>query len=450
MIRPKLRLLSTGALIIAAGACSDASDSPASTPTPGPGAETPAGEPPSDPAPENMEAASNGASGGAGESTTADLPLQPNAVTTFDADNPFFQYSGRVSFADPKRPEFSAPGVYITARFRGSAVAVLLDDQFKWGNNRSFFDVTIDGEPQPKLAPEMGITRYLVAEGLPPGEHDIVIAKRTEASIGRAAFLGLEIEGELLEPPPKPDLRIEFIGDSITAGAGVEAADGSADCSAPALPGADGGWGQPINNANATYAAVAARDLGAEYHLTAVSGIGLVRNYSSSFDARPMPEIYDLTFPEMIEGNTWDMTVWDPSRFVPDVVVVTLGTNDFSPGDNPPASPRPNMAIADYVAAYEAFLTMLRADYPDADIYALSSPMLGNGWPQATDTFADDLRAAVAQVASDLNTAGDARVHAFVMTQLTPGLGCGTHPNAAQHEMLGLQLAAELRATLGL
>jgi hypothetical protein len=37
-------------------------------------------------------------------------------------------------------------------------VTVLLEDQFKWGNNRSFFDVTIDGEPRPKLAPEMGVT----------------------------------------------------------------------------------------------------------------------------------------------------------------------------------------------------------------------------------------------------------------------------------------------------
>jgi lysophospholipase L1-like esterase len=385
-----------------------------------------------------------------GSAPEDDSPLAPNAVVSFEADNPFIQYSGRVSFADPKRPEFSAPGVYITARFRGSAVAVLLEDQFKWGNNRSFFDVTIDGEPQPKLAPEMGVTRYRVAENLPAGEHDIVIAKRTEASIGRTAFLGLEIEGELLEAPPKPDLRIEFIGDSITAGAGVEAADGSPDCSAPAIPGADGGWGQPIHNANATYAAVAARDLGAEYHLTAVSGIGLVRNYSSSFDARPMPDVYDLTFPEMIEGNTWDMTVWDTSRFVPDVVVVTLGTNDFSPGDNPPTSPRSNMVVADYVTAYEAFLQTLRTDYPNAEIFALSSPMLGDGWPNPTDTFASDLRASVLQVAADLNAAGDTRVHAFVTSQLSPGLGCGTHPNTAQHQMLGLELAAELRETLGL
>jgi low affinity Fe/Cu permease len=57
---------------------------------------------------------------------------------------------------------------------------------------------------------------------------------------------------------------------------------------------------------------------------------------------------------------------------------------------------------------------------------------------------ADDLRGAVEQVAADLNATGDARVHAFVATQLSPGLGCGTHPNVAQHQMLGLELPAEL------
>jgi hypothetical protein len=76
--------------------------------------------------------------------------------------------------------------------------------------------------------------------------------------------------------------------------------------------------------------------------------------------------------------------------------------------------------------------------------------MLGNGWPKPTDTFANDLRAAVAQVAAELNAAGDAKVHSFVTSQVQPGLGCGTHPSVAQHQTLGLELAAELKRTLGL
>ena len=105
MIRPQLSTLSRCALIAAAGACSATSDMP----TPTPAEAMPVSEAPMGSAPED------------------DSPLAPNAVVSFEADNPFIQYSGRVSFADPKRPEFSAPGVYITARFRGSAVAVLLE-----------------------------------------------------------------------------------------------------------------------------------------------------------------------------------------------------------------------------------------------------------------------------------------------------------------------------------
>ena len=117
---------------------------------------------------------------------------------------------------------------------------------------------------------------------------------------------------------------------------------------------------------------------------------------------------------------------------------------------NPPEDPRPNLQVAEYVDAYVAFLEKVRGYYPEAEVFALSSPMLGNGWPQATDTFADDLRAAVTDVAARFNGAGDARVHAFFTTQLQPGLGCGTHPNVEQHAMLGQELAAELRSSLGL
>lgn len=122
--------------------------------------------------------------------------------------------------------------------------------------------------------------------------------------------------------------------------------------------------------------------------------------------------------PQTIAGNPWDMLARDTSRFVPDVVVVALGANDFSPGDNLPEDPRPS-------------------------IVAMSSPMLGNGWPNPTDTFADDLRAAVGAVAERFVAAGDTQVVAFEISAIQ-GQGCGTHPDAEQHAALGEELAAEL------
>jgi len=389
------------------------------------------------------EAAGSGTTsdGSEPEASTGGEPVAA-PIQMFEADDPNIQYTGRIDWTDPKAPRFSAPGVYVSATFEGDSVAVHLSDEFKWGTERDLFDVILDGEFVMKLGAERDVTRYSLATGLEPGPHTIVVAKRTEASIGQTTFLGFDVGGTLLAPPPKPSLKIEFIGDSITAGAGVEAANGSPECSLNAW-GEAGGWGQAFNNANMTYAAVAARALGADYHLTAVSGIGLVRNYSSQYDARTMPEVYDLMYVERM-----DSTPWDTAAFVPDIVVVALGTNDFSPGEvyNLGMPPQESLDVAAYTAAYIEFVNSLRGYYPDAQIVAMSSPMLGNGWPTATDTFATDLVTAVTAVETSFVGVDD-KVHSFQISGIS-GQGCGTHPNVAQHATLGTELAEAIRGMM--
>ncbi|MCY0993438.1 SGNH/GDSL hydrolase family protein [Nannocystis sp. ILAH1] len=230
-----------------------------------------------------------------------------------------------------------------------------------------------------------------------------------------------------------------FIGDSITVGSGNEAANNSPECSADSY-GNPGGWGQPYHNNWRSYGAVAARSLDAEYHVTAVSGIGLVRNYSFLYDARPMPAVYDLMFLELQQGSP----SWEPQGFVPDVVVVALGTNDFSLGD----SERPRMTEAEFAAAYVEFVAELRGDYPEAHIILASSLMLGDGWPTPADQFLTDQKTALAEVEAEFATGGDTKVHAFYTTKLI-GDGCGTHPSAAQHEAMAAELAEFVRAKVG-
>jgi lysophospholipase L1-like esterase len=276
-------------------------------------------------------------------------------------------------------------------------------------------------------------TTFVLASDLEPGEHTVTLAKRTESSIGYAEFGGFTFTGEILPPPERPSRRIVFIGDSITCGSGSEAKNGSPECE-------EDGWGQPYNNAYKAYGPVLARALDAEYQLTAVSGIGLVRNYSSMYDARPMPEVYDLTFLESMNRTK----IWDTNAFVPDAVVIALGTNDFSPGD----SERENMDIATFADAYVAFIETLRGYYPDAHFFAVSSPMLGNGWPKAADTFLDDQKAAITEVVQHFGDEGDDKVHEFVVTKLS-GTGCGTHPSVEQHASMAAELGDYIESTMG-
>ncbi|MEY2934505.1 MAG: hypothetical protein RL033_5254 [Pseudomonadota bacterium] len=378
------------------------------------------------------------------------LPEEPGAAPPVDTSlkvlapsDANITYWGRVDLSDPTVATYAAPGVTVTVRFRGEAIAVLLGDEFRYGNERGFHDVLVDGQLQSPIALQNGTDRYAVASGLGPGEHSVSLVKRTQAQLGKALFRGFEINGEVLPPAPAPSLAIEFIGDSITAGEGVEGANGSAECGQNAL-GQPGGWGQPVHNANRSYGVVAARALNAEFQLTAVSGIGLVRNYSQMYDARTMPDVYDLMFAEEMASIPWDH-----ARYTPDVVVVALGTNDFSPGDAPADQPRAKLDVGAYTDAYVQFVSRLRGLYPEAEIFALTSQLLSDGSPDASYRSATDLQTAVTNVAQRLNTQGDSRVHSFV-TMRVSGLGCSGHPNVQQSEQLGLQLATEIRSVLGL
>ncbi len=378
----------------------------------------------------------NGGAGGGGGAGGAVPDLETRG---YDADDERIQYMGRVDFTNPSNPRFSAPAVTVTVRFKGTGVSLTLKDEFKYGTERNFYDVSIDGERVEILAPEKDTTHYDITDDLTYGEHTLTLAKRTESSLGSGIFQGVEIVGELMAPPPEPERRMLFFGDSITAGAGVEAANNSDECGENAW-GEPGGWGQPYHDANLAFGPVLARELDAAYHVEAVSGIGLVRNYTSQYDTRPMPEVYDSLYLE-VENSP----AWDPSKFVPDAIVIGLGTNDFSPGDD---ARDPSLDLEDYTAAYVDFVDALLDDYPDAQVFCMMSPMLGDGWPDPADESRSNLDNALDMVAKHYTDEGNDQVHKLEVAKMS-GQGCGTHPNAEQHAKLAEEIRPFIEETMG-
>lgn len=379
-----------------------------------------------------------GLSGKALSVTELPAPGVLGDVMTVDADDPGIRYSGRIDFtSNPKAPRFSAPGVTIKANFHGTQAAVLLNDQFRYGR-RNYFDAIIDedrvdadGNPlsiSVKLGPTDGQTRYVVLSGLPEGDHSITLVKRTESSIGYTDFLGFEFDGPILAAPAAPARKIQIIGDSINCGVGDDLPAHSAVEDIASTYCMEDTWGVPYHDAYLAFGLDTARFFQAEYQVAAVSGIGLVRDYSSKStdDTRPLPEVYDSLFLE-----DTDSPKWNPKDFVPGAVLIALGTNDFSPGDNPSSAPRARMTVDEFVSAYVDFLDKLMSDdyYPDAQFFVLGSPMLGDGYPDATYTYRTDLETAIAQV--EAHYAGQGNVHA-VKLEKTFGKGCGTHPDAGE------------------
>jgi len=150
----------------------------------------------------------------------------------------------------------------------------------------------------------------------------------------------------------------------------------------------------------------------------------MYRNYDGT-TANAMPSVYDRTL------TTSAAPLWKGRE--PDVIVVNLGTNDFSKGD--PGAPFDN--------AYERFVQQLRTVHPDAQLFCAVGPML-------TDTALARLRNTAGTVVDALKVAGDTRIDVIEFpSQLPTELGCDYHPNTSKHRTMGEQLAAVFRTELG-
>ena len=289
---------------------------------------------------------------------TEAAPL-PNAVAPTD---PRVRYEGRFDTSDPAGPRCAWPASSATLRFLGNALNVRLGD-----TDTDRYQVVVDGRPASILTPKGGTHTYRVFDALKPAPHTVTLVKQTESFFGTTQFLGFGVSkgGRLLPPPARPTRRIEVIGDSISCGYGNLAKDQYEKFS-------------PDNeSAYLSYGAVAARALSAEYVCIAWSGRKMWPNNT-------MPEIYDKTLPLDTSSH------WDAAKWTPDAVVVNLSTNDFN-GSTPDRK--------GWIAGYEAFLTRVRTQYPQAAVYCATSPMMGGDQGATAKSY-------LTQIVADENTAG--------------------------------------------
>jgi lysophospholipase L1-like esterase len=243
----------------------------------------------------------------------------------------------------------------------------------------------------------------------------VSLYKRTEAStVGRTMIQGVTFPngGTLLSPSAASTRRIEVVGDSISCGYGVLGPD--ATCTeTPAYEDHDDSYG-----------AITARNLSADLHTTASSGLGMYRNDDGTTTGT-IPDIYGLTLPYVTSGTA---SSWTFSSWVPDVVVIDLGTNDFATGD--PGQP--------YVTAYTAFVRTLRQSYPHAYILCTNGPMLGG----------TDYTSAQTYIQSVLSTLDDPNVGYLAYPTQTGAEGCNGHPSIATQAAMATQLTAALKSAL--
>lgn len=287
------------------------------------------------------------------------------------------EYMGRIDSIPGAAINFYWSGTSAKINFIGTDVFVALSDT---GDN--YYNLILDNDSIILLHPGAEKETYLVAENLSKGEHSIEIFKRTQWSRGTTQFYGFSIEGHQAAILPKPvakQRKIEFYGNSITAGHAVE------DTSIYDRP------DSIFTNSYFSYSTITARHYDAQYTCICKSGIGITISWFPTL----MPEIYDRI-------NPFDSTSdWDFSLYTPDIVVVNLFQNDswlvnyperaeFKKyfGTKPPTD--------EYlVKAYQDFVMSLRDKYPASKIICMLGNMditrEGSKWPGLVQTAVDGL-----------------------------------------------------------
>ena len=325
-------------------------------------------------------------------------------IKIIEADHQYIQYYGRFDKTDPKKPRFWAPGAYITTRFSGSDCEIFINDQVSEGSH-NYIEVKVDNIDPVRIQLRARANRIQIARDLPGGDHTVTITKNTEASVGYLEMIGFKCNS-LLPPPPVPSRKIEFIGDDITAGAGNDARF---------MPCDSAEWYDQCN-AYSSYGAIAARDLNAQYYLTAVSGIGITKTAGD-----PGGNIMQVADKIDLHKNAVD---WDPKKYQPDVVTVMIGNNDQLTDSS------------SFVNAYVAFLKKLRMQYPASQIVCLS---ISRG-----DAKSARLRNMVPVVVAAAKKSGDQRVKLLLISG-TYNKGCNKLPSMEEHLEISSQVTAYLK-----
>ena len=311
------------------------------------------------------------------------------------ASHEAFRYVGRFDFSNPREVRYDWSGVYIQFSFRGTELAFRMNDS---GHN--YYNVLVDGRAA-KVIEVKSDTTLVIAKDLSTQIHRVQIYKRTEGNQGTGTFKGILIpeNGEMLAWKDIPTRKIEFIGNSITCGYGTEGLSKSER------------WKPSTENNYQSYAPIIARAFKADYHIVAHSGMGVVRNYGYKEKVSPgaMPDRFNRVFDEK-EQPLWNFKSWKP-----DVVVINLGTNDFS------TQPYPDKAV--FKAGYEKLINEVRRQYDDLPIFCVVGPMTDEPCYSYVKEMVEDFRAVYQK--KNVYFVG---IPTYLMNP-EKDLGSDTHPN---------------------
>lgn len=306
-----------------------------------------------------------------------------------------------------------------------SEATVTLAGDSSIGNDRDFrsrYAVLVDGEVLVDDVMSEEEKNITIFSGNTMKTAEITVIHLSEANNGAVGVKNINVKSSAAKPVvpvPEKDIKIEFIGDSITCAYGVEGQSSGES------------FKTTTENFMKSYAYLTAQLLDADYSAVSYSGHGIISGYTSG------EKNTDQLVPDFYESiGKWQYEKpWDFSSAENDVVVINLGTNDNSYLQN-----KPEGGDADFIKGYIEFLGMVRKHNPDAHIICTMGTMGGN------DVVYPLIEEAVKQFGDEKVTCYESVTQNIQMD----GIGSDWHPSAVTQQNSAYVLADKICQALGI
>ncbi|ETT55647.1 SGNH/GDSL hydrolase family protein [Paenibacillus sp. FSL P4-0338] len=319
----------------------------------------------------------------------------------------------------------SGGGVEFSFYGRAARITLQGDDIAATGNNLARIGISVNGRRVIDDQVDQPRKTYTVFESDTAQEVTVRITKLSEAAMSTVGISEIEVEAEGgIMPTPSPQHTIEFIGDSITCGYGVDDEEALHTFSTA------------TEDVTKAYAYLSAEQLGADYSMVCYSGYGIITGYTENdqkLTTHLLPDYYERVGKS--EGRFGGSllpqeTPWDFSRFTPELIVINLGTNDDS------YTKEDSAKQADYAENYVSFLQKVRRNNPDSTILCTLGIMGDRLYPV--------LEQAVGRYTKET---GDSRISVmkFEVQREEDGYAVDFHPSQLTHRKAADRLTSEIR-----
>lgn len=289
-----------------------------------------------------------------------DNTVKPLGRTYFDGSQRYFSLSGSGA-------EFSFKGEYAELTFGCD------DAQALYVHHRPRLAVLLNGETViDTVLCESETTFRIDTDNTQTSV--ISIIKLSEAKYSSFALKKISVYGtKKAEPSEDKALRIEFIGDSITCGYGIDELNSVAEFSTN------------TENFMKTYAYLTAKALDSDLSVVAFSGYGVVSGYTDN-GRKNSDAIVSKYYSKACFLADGTEPYWDFSNTVNDIVIINLGTNDAS------YCSRNASRKAEFCEEYIKLLETVRSCNPKAYILCILGDMNNSLYPdiqQAVEQYSE-------------------------------------------------------------